>query len=172
MASSESRRDARRIQSNLDKLIAWASVRREPMPQATLKVIKESLATDFERLVHRSEILEQTPMLVSVEHGENGAKTVTIDMRDGTTRSFQTLVDFLSTPPVDYRIADALATAEEAQRVAVEAELREAAAQERVERLEAQLEKSEEERIEAERVIDQALPVITSYLERREAAPA
>lgn len=163
MAISESRRDFRRIQSNLEKLAAWAGTRREPMSVTNLTAIREQLATDLERLTSRSEILEKTPVLLSVED-----KTVTIDMRDGTTRSFETLVDYLETPPVDYRIADARAAVEEQRVFVEEAHARERDALQRADEAKAESVELRERLAEATRVIDQALPVIMAYLERRE----
>ncbi len=168
MASSESRRDARRIQSNLEKLTAWAGSRREPMSVSNLTTIKEQLSTDLERLASRSEILERTPVLLTVEMTSSDTKIVTIDMRDGTTRSFETLVDYLETPLVDYRIADAQAAVEEATVFVNEAQARERAALQRADEIVAENTELRNRLSAATVVIDQALPVITAYLERRE----
>jgi hypothetical protein len=48
----------------------------------------------LQRLVDRADALERSPLLREVVSEEDGTKTVVIDMRDGTTRKFQTRVDW------------------------------------------------------------------------------
>jgi hypothetical protein len=82
------------------------------MPPGDLVIIRDRVTGGFERLVNRVDALERVPILLEVLEEGDGNKTVVIDMRDGTTRRFQTRIDWLDTadtlsdPPVSSEVLE------------------------------------------------------------------
>lgn len=82
------------------------------MPASDLAAIRDEVTGGLERLVNRADELERAPMLREVITDADGTKTVVIDMRDGSTRKFQTRVDWfdtadtLSDPPVSSEVLE------------------------------------------------------------------
>lgn len=102
------RRDIKRIWEQLERLFDWAGTRSTPMAPANLAALRETVTEELNRVIDRAESLEQVPLLREVEIKEDGMRSVVIDMRDGTTRTFQTRVDWLDTAPGLPETAEAL----------------------------------------------------------------
>lgn len=101
MSETNAQRELGRIRVALEKVYAWAGTKSSPMPEVDLKTIKEQIGGELDRLVARSDMLELAPLLREVTvNPKDGIRTVTFDMRDGTTRSFQTMVDWFDSAPV------------------------------------------------------------------------
>lgn len=101
MSETNAQRELARVRVALEKLYAWTGTKSSPMPESDLRVIKEQIGGELDRLVARSDMLELAPLLREVTtNPKDGIRTVTFDMRDGTSRSFQTMVDWLDSAPV------------------------------------------------------------------------
>ena len=109
---TDAQRDSRKAWTYLERLFDWAGTRSKPMPTSDLVIIRDQVTEALGRLVDRADVLERAPMLREVLTEDDGTKTVVIDMRDGTTRRFQTRVDWLdaaetlSDPPVSSEVLD------------------------------------------------------------------
>lgn len=123
-------RDIRRVWEQLERLFDWAGTRSTPMAPANLSALRETVTAELDRIIERAEALEQVPLLREVTVDEkDGMRTVVIDMRDGTTRTFQTRVDFFDRAPEmpetsEALIAQAQAEAEEQRAIAAAATAR------------------------------------------------
>lgn len=116
-------RNPRRIWEQLDRLFDWAGTRNTPMAPANLAALRESVTEELNRVIERAEALEKVPLLQEVSVEKNGLRTVVIDMRDGTTRTFETRVDYFDQAPgmpetAEALIAEAQAAAEEQKAIA------------------------------------------------------
>jgi hypothetical protein len=110
-------RDVRRVWEQLERLFDWAGTRNTPMAPANLAILREQVTTELTHIIERADALEQVPLLREVKLEDDGMRSVTIDMRDGKTRTFQTRVDWFDTAPgipesVEALIAQAQAEAE------------------------------------------------------------
>ena len=112
MLVTDAQRDSRKAWTYLERLFDWAGTRSKPMPVSDLVIIRDQVTEALGRLVDRADALERAPMLREVLAEDDGTKTVVIDMRDGTTRRFQTRVDWLDTadtlsdPPVSSEVLE------------------------------------------------------------------
>jgi len=88
-------RDYRRVRTNLERLFDWAGTRNKPMSESNLLSLRSQVTSDLDRIVDRGARLERAPSLISVSTDAEGIRTVVMDMKDGTTRSFQTRVDWI-----------------------------------------------------------------------------
>jgi hypothetical protein len=104
MTGSEARRDASAIQTNLERLLNWAGSRYTPMEKVQLDAIRRDVEENLRRLASKAATMETTPLLLAVTQDGEGVRTVVIDMRDGTTRTFQTMVDFLDAAVGDHEL--------------------------------------------------------------------
>ena len=96
---TDAQRDSQKAWTYLERLFDWAGTRSKPMPPSDLDVIREQVTGSLDRLVKRADALERAPMLREVIEDHEGTKTVVIDMRDGSTRKFQTRVDWFDSSP-------------------------------------------------------------------------
>lgn len=96
---TDAQRDAQKVWTYLERLFDWAGTRSKPMPPSDLDVIREQVTENLDRIVDRADELERAPMLREVIEDHDGTKTVVIDMRDGSTRKFQTRVDWFDGAP-------------------------------------------------------------------------
>lgn len=96
---TDAQRDSQKAWTYLERLFDWAGTRSKPMPPSDLDVIREQVTGSLDRLVKRADALERAPLLREVIKDEDGTKTVVIDMRDGSTRKFQTRVDWFDSSP-------------------------------------------------------------------------
>lgn len=96
---SDAQRDSQRAWAYLDRLFDWAGNRSKPMPVSDLAEIRTHVIESLDRLVDRADDLERAPLLKSVEVASDGMRTVSIDMRDGTRRKFQTRADWFDDSP-------------------------------------------------------------------------
>lgn len=96
---SDAQRDSQKVWSYLDRLFDWAGNRSKPMPASDLDDIRSQVTEALTRLAKRADELERAPLLRSVEIAPDGTRTITFDMRDGTTRKFQTRVDWFDESP-------------------------------------------------------------------------
>lgn len=96
---SDAQRDSQRVWSYLDRLFDWAGNRNKPMPPSDLLEIRSQVTDSLNRLSKRADDLEKAPLLRLVEIDPEGMRTVTFDMRDGTTRKFQTRADWFDESP-------------------------------------------------------------------------
>lgn len=109
---TDAQRDSRKAWTYLERLFDWAGTRSKPMPASDLVIIRDQVTEALGRLVDRADALERAPMLREVLAEDDGTKTVVIDMRNGTTRRFQTRVDWLdaadtlSDPPVSSEVLE------------------------------------------------------------------
>jgi len=99
MSTTDAQRDSRKVWTYLERLFDWAGTRSKPMSPTDLDDIRGQVTEGFERLVERADELERVPLLREVVEEDDGTKTVVIDMRDGTTKMFQTRVDWLGGAP-------------------------------------------------------------------------
>lgn len=117
-------KDIRKIWEQLERLFDWAGTRSTPMAPANLASLREQVTIELNRVIERADALEQIPLLLEVEIDEkDGMRNVVIDMRDGTTRTFQTRVDWFDRAPgmpesAEALIAEAQAIAEEQRAIA------------------------------------------------------
>ena len=100
---TDAQRDSRKVWTYLERLFDWAGTRSKPMPASDLATIRDQVSEGLGRLVDRADALERAQMLREVLTDDDGTKTVVVDMRDGSTRKFQTRVDWLDT---SYLLAD------------------------------------------------------------------
>lgn len=89
----EVEQDARKVRLHIEKLYDWAGTKSSLMPESDLAFIRGEITTGLDRLIDRSLMLENTPMLRSMDKNlTTHVNTVVLDMRDGTTATFETLV--------------------------------------------------------------------------------
>lgn len=96
---TDAQRDSQKAWTYLERLFDWAGTRSKPMPPSDLDVIREQVTENLDRIVRRADALERAPMLLEVIAEPDGTKTVVIDTRDGSTRKFQTRVDWFDNSP-------------------------------------------------------------------------
>lgn len=98
--STNSEKDVAKIGQSLEKLLNAAS---STMPASDLEHLRNQIVGDLEGLSDRVGELEKVPMLREVSRSatdDDHVRTVVLDMRDGSTRTFQTEVDWLDAAPI------------------------------------------------------------------------